>query len=253
MVLTIMAGLVAVLTLPASMLLARPPETQPAEMSPAGDIAPDAGMTVRQAIASPQFIVLVVTNFFCCATHSGPIFHTVSYAQICGISAIAAVSIYSVEGIAGMAGRIGFGVLGDRLGAKRVLVGGLLAQAFGALAYAFVGQLAGFYAVAILFGFIYAGIMPLYAVLIRENFPMKMMGTIIGGTSMAGSLGMATGPVLGGYIYGHGRLCDHVHHLLDPRPHVLPRRHDFPALPEDLRLQPLCCVTGPAAEKSKDR
>ena len=201
MVLTIMAALVAVLTLPASMLLARPPATRPAAMSPAGDIAPDAGMTVRQAIASPQFIVLVVTNFFCCATHSGPIFHTVSYAQICGISAIAAVSIYSVEGIAGMAGRIGFGVLGDRLGAKRVLVGGLLAQAFGALAYAFVSQLAGFYAVAVLFGFIYAGIMPLYAVLIRENFPMKMMGTIIGGTSMAGSLGMATGPVLGGYIY----------------------------------------------------
>lgn len=201
MVLTIMAALVAVLTLPASMLLARPPAPPAPALSPLGDLPPDAGMTVRQAIASPQFIVLVVTNFFCCATHSGPIFHTVSYAQICGISAIAAVSIYSVEGIAGMAGRIGFGVLGDRLGAKRVLVGGLLAQAFGALAYAFVSQLAGFYAVAVFFGFIYAGIMPLYAVLIRENFPMKMMGTIIGGTSMAGSLGMATGPVLGGYIY----------------------------------------------------
>jgi MFS family permease len=200
-VMTIMAGLVAVLTIPAALLLAKPPAAEPAAATSTGDQAPDAAMTVRQALASPQFIVLVATNFFCCATHSGPIFHTVSYAQICGISAIAAVSIYSVEGIAGMAGRIGFGVLGDRLGAKRVLVGGLLAQAFGALAYAFVHQLVGFYAVALLFGFIYAGVMPLYAVLIRENFPMKMMGTIIGGTSMAGSLGMATGPVLGGYIF----------------------------------------------------
>lgn len=53
----------------------------------------------------------MLTNFFC-ATHSGPIFHSVSYAQICGISALAAVSIHSVEGIAGMGGRIGFGLLG---------------------------------------------------------------------------------------------------------------------------------------------
>ena len=124
-----------------------------------------------------------------------------SYAQSCGIPLAAAVSIYSVEGLAGMGGRIGFGLLGDRFGAKRILVIGLLAQAFGALAYAFARDLGEFYAVAIVFGFIYAGIMPLYAVLARENFPLKMMGTIIGGTAMAGSLGMATGPIGGGLIY----------------------------------------------------
>ena len=43
--------------------------------------------------------------------------------------------------------------------------------------------------------------MPLYAVLARENFPLRMMGTVIGGTTMAGSLGMATGPIAGGLIY----------------------------------------------------
>ena len=62
-------------------------------------------------------------------------------------------------------------------------------------------ELAAFYAVAALFGFIYAGTMPLYSVLVRENFPLRMMGTVIGGTAMAGSLGMATGPVAGGLIY----------------------------------------------------
>ena len=100
-----------------------------------------------------------------------------------------------------MGGRIAFGLLGDRFGAKRVLVLGLLAQAFGALGYVFVRELAAFYAVAALFGFIYAGTMPLYAVLARENFPLRMMGTVIGGTAMAGSLGMATGPLAGGLIY----------------------------------------------------
>src|SRR4029077_15673579 len=62
-------------------------------------------------------------------------------------------------------------------------------------------QLAAFYTVAAVFGFIYAGTMPLYAVLISENFPLRILGTIIGGTAMAGSLGMATGPVAGGLIY----------------------------------------------------
>ena len=158
-------------------------------------------MTLGQAVRSPQFIILMLTNFFCCATHSGPIFHTVSYAVSCGIPMIAAVTIYSVEGLAGLGGRVAFGILGDRLGAKRVLVAGLLAQAFGALGYVFVRDLGAFYAVAALFGFIYAGVMPLYAVLARENFPLRMMGTVIGGTAMAGSLGMATGPLAGGLIF----------------------------------------------------
>ena len=63
------------------------------------------------------------------------------------------------------------------------------------------GDLDEFYAVAAVFGFIYAGVMPLYAVLARENFPLRMMGTVIGGTAMAGSLGMALGPLAGGLIY----------------------------------------------------
>jgi len=100
-----------------------------------------------------------------------------------------------------MGGRVAFGLLGDRFGAKRILVIGLLLQAFGALGYFFVRDLGGFYAVAVVFGFIYAGIMPLYAVIVRENFPLRMMGTVIGGTTMAGSLGMATGPLAGGLIY----------------------------------------------------
>ncbi len=136
-VLSIMAGIVLAVTLPLALLLRRPP----AEVVQAAD-APDAGMTLGQAVRSPQFLVLVATNFFCCATHSGPIFHTVSYAQLCGIGALAAVSIYSVEGLAGMGGRIGFGVMGDRFGAKRVLVAGLLAQAFGAMGYFFARELA---------------------------------------------------------------------------------------------------------------
>jgi MFS family permease len=203
--LLIIAGIAACVMIPASLLVRTPPAMSASTADqPHGDATqpgPQSGMTVGEAVRSPQFIVLMLANFFCCATHSGPIFHTVSYAVTCGIPMIAAVTIYSVEGLAGMGGRLAFGLMGDRFGAHRVLVLGLLAQAFGVLAYVFVGQLAGFYAVAVLVGLIYAGVMPLYAVIIRENFPLRMMGTIIGGSAMAGSLGMSTGPLLGGLIY----------------------------------------------------
>src|ERR1051325_10677696 len=196
----IVAAVVAALMIPAALLVRRPPALERAGAAAIPDEA-DSGMSLGQALRSPQFIILLLTNFFCCATHSGPIIHTVNYAVSCGIPLIAAVTIYSVEGFAGLGGRVAFGLLGDRFGAKRVLVFGLLAQAFGALGYVFVRELAAFYTVAALFGFIYAGTMPLYAVLVRENFPLRMMGTVIGGTAMAGSLGMATGPLAGGLIY----------------------------------------------------
>jgi MFS family permease len=76
-----------------------------------------------------------------------------------------------------------------------------LFQAFGAMGFYFVRELSAFYAAAAVFGFIYAGVMPLYSVLARENFPLRMMGTIIGGTAMAGSFGMASGPLVGGLIF----------------------------------------------------
>ena len=199
--LLILAAIAAVIMIPAALLVRSPPALQSSNAGPSQDAGANAEMSVGQAIKTPQFIILLLTNFFCCATHSGPIFHTVSYAITCGIPMIVAVSIYSVEGLAGMGGRIAFGFLGDRFGAKNVLVTGLLLQAFGVLAYVFVSQLAGFYTVAALVGFIYAGVMPLYAVIARENFPLKMMGTVIGGTAMAGSLGMATGPLFGGLLY----------------------------------------------------
>ncbi|MGT0245756.1 MFS transporter [Burkholderia pyrrocinia] len=206
----LVAALAAVVMIPVSLLVRRAPALDHAQAVPAPAGAP-AAMSVADALRSPQFMVLLLTNFFCCATHSGPIFHTVSYAVTCGIPLIVAVSIYSVEGLAGMGGRIVFGLLGDRVGAKRMLVAGLLAQALGALGYYFVRTLDGFYAVATLFGFIYAGVMPLYSVLARENFPLRMMGTVIGGSAMAGSLGMAAGPVAGGLIVdtfgGYGWLC----------------------------------------------
>ena len=152
-------------------------------------------------IRTPQFIVLAGTFFLCCAAHSGPIFHTVSYAMICGASALAAASIYSVEGVAGLFGRLLFGLSADRLGVKRVIIAGLLLQAAGIFAYIYVTQLRDFYMLAAVLGMAYGGVMPLYAVLARDYFPSHVMGTVLGGITMTSAIGMAFGPVGGGWIF----------------------------------------------------
>jgi MFS family permease len=193
----LLIGLAAwALLLPAAFLVRRAPA-----LAVGGRGAADAGMTVRAALTSRPFAILALTYFLCCATHSGPLFHTVSYAISCGLPVMAAVSIYSIEGLAGLAGRIVFGLAGDRFGARQTFVFGLLLQATAAGCYVFARDQAGFYSVALVFGFAYAGVMPLYAVLMRENFPLRMIGTLSGAGSMASSLGMALGPLAGGLIY----------------------------------------------------
>ena len=189
--------IVWMLLLPAALLIRRSPALQNGAARRVADSSGGAATALR----SPQFVVLALTYFTCCATHSGPLFHTVSYAIACGLPVMAAVSIYSVEGLAGLFGRLLFGLLGDRFGAKRVLVSGLLVQALAVGCYYFVRQQSEFYAVAAVFGLAYAGVMPLYAVLARESFPLPIMGAMIGAAAMASSLGMAFGPLAGGLIF----------------------------------------------------
>ena len=194
------------LPVPAALFVRRPPMLAAvAAGGPATteSAAGDPAMTAGRALRSPQFLVLAATYFACCATHSGPIFHTVSYAMLCGLAPLAAVTIYSVEGLAGLGGRLVFGLAGDRFGAKRALVVGLLIQAFGAGSYYFTRTLGEFYAVAMVFGFTYGGVMPLYAVIAREYFPMRIMGTVLGAATMVSCLGMAFGPAVGGWIFDH--------------------------------------------------
>lgn len=190
------------LLVPAS-LLVRPPPVQGDRPSDVDEAAPaiDPYPSLGRALATPQFAILAGTFFLCCAAHSGPIFHMVSYAITCGIGSLAAVSIYSVEGAAGLGGRLLLGVLSDRIGVKPVLVVGLMVQALVLAGYLHATQLTHFYALATIFGAAYGGVMPLYAVLAREYFGQRIMGSVFGAATMASSIGMAIGPWAGGAIF----------------------------------------------------
>ena len=198
MTIAILAALVLV---PASLLVRQPPTAGAGAASPAAGAGGAGGLSLGEALRSVPFVVLALTFFACCAMHSGPIFHTISYAVFCGVPALAAVSIYSLEGLAGLFGRVLLGALGDRYGAKRVLVAGLLLQALAAGAFVFARRLEDFYVVSFFFGLAYGGVMPLYAVLARGYFGPAIMGGVIGAASLISSLGMAMGPLAGGWSF----------------------------------------------------
>jgi MFS family permease len=188
-----------VLLIPAAFFVRRPP-VRGAAGATAAPPRPDKG-EIGRALTSPQFLVLGFTFMLCCMAHSGPIFHVVSYAMYCGLGAMAAVSVYSVEGLAGLGGRIVVGLLADRFGAKRVLITALIVQSFAIAAYLKVNELSEFYALAVIFGVAYGGGMPLYASLARDYFGQHIMGTMFGAATMLSSLGMAIGPVAGGWVF----------------------------------------------------
>jgi MFS family permease len=94
-----------------------------------------------------------------------------------------------------------FGVLADRIGVRKVIVGGLVLQAVGIYTYIYVSELTQFYALAAVLGLAYGGVMPLYSVLAREYFSPRYLGTVLGAMTMTSSIGMAFGPVGGGWLY----------------------------------------------------
>lgn len=196
----VLGGLAWLCILPAALLVREPPATtEPQRAATAG--ADGRELTAAQALRTPRFAVIAFTYFGCCAAHSGPIFHMVSHAIDHGVAAMAAATVLSAAGLASLSGKILCGLVADRIGAKRVLVGGLALQAVAIGLYLVTRDLAHFYAVGLVFGLAYGGVMPLYAILIREHFGARIMGSTFGAAGLASTLGMALGPLAGGWLY----------------------------------------------------
>lgn len=200
----VIGDLVWLVIVPAAFLVRKPPPvTVEVRVGAAAMLAAARGpeMTLGQVVRTPQFAAIALTHFACCAAHSGPIFHMVTHALDRGVPAMAAATILSVAGLASLSGKIGCGIFADRVGAKRTLVVGLALQAFAISLYLFTQGLGSFYALALMFGFAYGGVMPLYAILVREYFGERVMGSAFGAVSLTATVGMALGPLIGGWLY----------------------------------------------------
>jgi MFS family permease len=193
----VVGDLVWLVVIPAALLVRNPPTAS----SSVGASTGGAELTVAQALRTPQFAALALAYFACCAAHSGPIFHMVTNAIDHGVSAMAATTVLSVASLASLIGKIVCGLVADRVGAKRTLVAGLALQAIAVSLYLGTREVSGFYAVALVFGFAYGGVMPLYAILVREYFGERIMGTAFGAVAFVSTLGMALGPWAGGWLY----------------------------------------------------
>jgi MFS family permease len=192
----LIGDLVWLVVIPAAFLVRNPPAVAPARAGSAG-----RELGIGQVLRTPQFAAIALTHFACCAAHSGPIFHMVTHAIDRGVPVMAAATVLSVAGLASLSGKIVCGLFADRVGAKRTLVAGLALQAAAISFYLFSGTLASFYGLALIFGFAYGGVMPLYAILVRDYFGARSMGSAFGAVSLAATLGMALGPWLGGVVF----------------------------------------------------
>ena len=201
MAMLVVGDLCWLVVIPAALLVKSPPPDIAAEAA-----RPAAGMAARDytagaAFRTPQFWAIALTHFACCAAHAGPIFHMVTHAIDRGVAPLTAATVLGVSGLASVIGRVTCGLLADRYGAKPVLLIGLTIQAAAISLDLATASASTFYALALVFGVSYGGVMPLYALLVRDYFGERIMGTAYGAVFLVSTLGMALGSWSGGFIY----------------------------------------------------
>ena len=164
---------------------------------------PFPGLGPRDVLRHPAFWGVALVHFGCCAAHSGPIFHMVAHAMDLGVTKMAAASMLGLSGATSIAGRLSSGLLADRFGAKPALVGMLALQASILSGYLYADGAVSLFVVALAFGVAYGGAMPLYALVAREFFGERVVGTTFGGIFFISCIGMGLGAYGGGYLFDH--------------------------------------------------
>lgn len=198
------------LVLPLALLLRDAPQETGLTAAPddrvyePADVAPSTtGVEneVNTSLKTSSFWLLSITHFFCCAAHSGPIFHLVAFATDLAIPKMTAAAIFGVMGISSVIGRMSGGILADKMGSKQSLIVFLTLQAGTVFSFLFARDVRSFYSSGILLGVAFGGAMPLYALIAREYFGPQILGTMYGGVFFISSVGMGLGSYLGGFIY----------------------------------------------------
>ena len=146
-------------------------------------------------------ILLCIASICCCVAMSMPQVHIVSYCVDLGFGSFLGGQILALMLIGGVFSRLFFGFVADRLGGlKTVLIGSAL-QCFALFLYLPFDGLVSLFTVSFIFGLSQGGIVPSYAVIVREFMPGYVAGSKIGLIIMSTIIGMAFGGFLSGEIY----------------------------------------------------
>jgi len=191
-------GLLAML--PLTLLLRR---QLPAHASPAAAPGPSHADVQRPLGLSPGALqsLLCVAGVGCCVAMSMPQVHIVAYCGDLGYPAARGAEMLSLMLGCGIISRLTFGLISDRIGGLRTLLLGTTLQAIALLMFLPFSKLAILYGVSALFGLFQGGIVPAYAIIVREYFSPREAGQRVGTVLMATLFGMAFGGWISGVIF----------------------------------------------------
>ena len=145
--------------------------------------------------------ILALASFACCVAMSMPQVHIVAYCGDLGYGVARGAEMLSLMLGFGIVSRIGSGFLADKIGGIRTALIGSAAQATALLFYLFFDSLTSLYLISVMFGLFQGGIVPSYAIIVREAMPASEAATRVGTVIFASVLGMSFGGYISGVIF----------------------------------------------------
>lgn len=146
-------------------------------------------------------ILLVVAGLGCCVAMSMPQVHIVAYCADLGYGVARGAEMLALMLGAGVISRLASGFLADCIGGVKTLLIGSVLQGLALALYIPFDGLASLYVVSVVFGLSQGGIVPCYALIVREYLPAREAGQRVGTVIMATVVGMAFGGWMSGWIY----------------------------------------------------
>jgi MFS family permease len=146
-------------------------------------------------------LLLVAAGLSCCIAMAMPQVHIVAYCGDLGYGAARGTQMLALMLGCGVASRIGSGWVADRIGGVRTLLFGSMLQALSLALYIGFDSLSSLYLISALFGLVQGGLVPSYAIIVRECFPAQEAGMRFGFVLMASLLGMALGGWVSGWVF----------------------------------------------------
>ncbi|HEX6703841.1 MAG TPA: MFS transporter [Albitalea sp.] len=179
-------------------LRARPPAAVPSPAAAAS--ASGAGRPFGLSPLHAQAL-LCVAGVACCVAMSMPQVHIVAYCADLGYGAARGAQMLSLMLACGIASRLVSGLICDRIGGLRTLLLGSVLQGVALLLFLPFDGLLSLYVISGLFGLFQGGIVPSYAIIVREHFPPAEAGARVGTVLMCTLLGMALGGWMSGKVF----------------------------------------------------
>jgi len=175
----------------------RPPMPLPRPAPAAGEVATTPLGLSPNALQA----VLGLAGIACCIAMAMPQVHIVAYCVDLGYGAQRGAEMLSLMLATGIVSRLLFGLVMDRIGGLRTLVLGSALQGLALLMFLPADGMVALYAVSAVFGLFQGGIVPSYAMIVRENFPPAQAGMRVGMALSATLVGMALGGWMAGAIF----------------------------------------------------